>query len=164
MLIDQLHMAIAPKQNGKVVKPGDNALQLDPRHQKDGDGHFLFSDRVQKHVLKILTFVAGHTGCLSTLGALSAPRIADNCIGGEGLVSGQPHKHTPRHDVLNFIDWQGPLRFLGSQPPNQLSTWARSAARGRFRHHPAPKTRCNSQVQTPRNQACRQSNVAGRLA
>jgi len=132
MLIDQLHMAIAPKQNGKVIKPGDNALQLDPRHQKDGDGYFLFADRVQKHVLKILTFVAGHTGCLSTLGALSAPRIADNCIGGESHVTGQPHKHTPLHDVLNFIDWQGPLRFLGSQRPNQLFACADLAAQVRF--------------------------------
>jgi len=60
VFVDQLRMVIAAQQNAKIIEPNDNALQLHTVHQKDSDRHFDFAHVIEKHILKILGFVARH--------------------------------------------------------------------------------------------------------
>ena len=53
MFVYELRLTIAAQQDAEIVKPCNHALQLDPIHQKDGDGNFLLADMIEKDVLKI---------------------------------------------------------------------------------------------------------------
>lgn len=54
MLVDKLGVTIPAQENTEIVKPGDNALQLDAIDQEDCEWNFLFSDVVQEGVLQVL--------------------------------------------------------------------------------------------------------------
>ncbi len=54
MLVDQLRLTIAAQQDREIVKPGDDALQLDALHQKHGDRNLILAQMVEEHVLKVL--------------------------------------------------------------------------------------------------------------
>src|SRR3954454_19471757 len=43
VLIDELRMPIATKQDGKIIEPGDNALELHAIDQKYGHGRLVLS-------------------------------------------------------------------------------------------------------------------------
>src|SRR5262245_4139532 len=60
VLIDQLGLRIAAQQQAEVIEPGDHALQLDAVHEEDRDRDFLLADVVEKSILKVLRFFAGH--------------------------------------------------------------------------------------------------------
>jgi hypothetical protein len=57
MLVYKLRVTIAAKKNAEIVKPGNDALELDPIDQKDGHWCFLLSDVVEKNILKVLGFL-----------------------------------------------------------------------------------------------------------
>lgn len=56
MFIYQLDVTISFQQHGIIIKPGNHPLQFDPIDQKYGNRDVLFSDLVQKNILKILCF------------------------------------------------------------------------------------------------------------
>jgi hypothetical protein len=60
VLIHELGVSIAAKQNGKIVKPGDDPLQFDTVHKENRYRRFAFPHVVQEHVLNILRFLIGH--------------------------------------------------------------------------------------------------------
>jgi hypothetical protein len=60
MLIDELGVTVAPKQHTKIIKPGNDALEFDPVHKKDGERHLVFTDKIEKCILKILWPVCTH--------------------------------------------------------------------------------------------------------
>jgi hypothetical protein len=53
-------MPIPTQQNVKIVKPGDDPLQLDTVHKEDRYGRFTFPHVIQEHILNILRFLVGH--------------------------------------------------------------------------------------------------------
>jgi hypothetical protein len=53
-------VSIAAKKDGKIVEPGDHALELHTIDQKDGYGRLVLPDVIQEHVLKILPLGCGH--------------------------------------------------------------------------------------------------------
>ena len=60
VLVDQLGMPVPAQQDGKVVEPGDDALELDPVHQEHGHRRLVLSHMVQEHVLNVLRLLIGH--------------------------------------------------------------------------------------------------------
>ena len=60
MFVDQLRLPVAAQQDAEIVKPGYHSLQFDAAYQKNSHWHFLFSDVVEKGVLKILGPVCRH--------------------------------------------------------------------------------------------------------
>ena len=57
MLVNELDLPVPFQQHAEIVEPGYNALELDPVHQKDGDGDLVLPDMVQKRILKVLFFL-----------------------------------------------------------------------------------------------------------
>ena len=57
-------MAIPAQQHREVVKPGDDALQLDAVDEENGDGSFGLAHMVQENILNILRFLSGHVRVL----------------------------------------------------------------------------------------------------
>jgi hypothetical protein len=51
MLVNELRMAVAPKQQAEIVEPRDNALQLHAIDQKDGQRRLGFPNVVEEGVL-----------------------------------------------------------------------------------------------------------------
>ena len=51
VLVDELRMAVPPQQHAEIIEPRNNALQLDPVHQKDRERNFRFADVVEESVL-----------------------------------------------------------------------------------------------------------------
>ena len=60
MLIDELRVSVATKQDGEVVEPSDDALELDPIDQENGYGRLVLSHVIQEHVLNVLRLLVGH--------------------------------------------------------------------------------------------------------
>jgi hypothetical protein len=60
MLVHELGMPIPAQQNGKIVKPGNDALELDTVHKEHRYRRFAFPHVVQEDVLNILRFLVGH--------------------------------------------------------------------------------------------------------
>jgi hypothetical protein len=60
MLVDQLRMPVTAQKNAEIVKPRDDALQLDAIDEKNGQRDLLLSDMIQKRVLQILSAFSGH--------------------------------------------------------------------------------------------------------
>ncbi len=54
VLIDELGVAIASKQQTEVVEPGDDPLKLDAIDQEDRKRDLVFSYKIQKRVLQVL--------------------------------------------------------------------------------------------------------------
>jgi hypothetical protein len=55
-----LGMPIPAKQNGKIVKPSDDPLELDTVHKENRYRRFTFPHVVQEHILNVLRFLVGH--------------------------------------------------------------------------------------------------------
>jgi hypothetical protein len=53
-------MPIPAKQNGKIVKPGNNPLEFDTVHKENRYRRFAFPHMVQEDILNILRFLVGH--------------------------------------------------------------------------------------------------------
>jgi hypothetical protein len=53
-------MPIPAKQNGKIVEPGDDPLELYTVHKEHRYRRFAFPHVVQEYVLNILRFLVGH--------------------------------------------------------------------------------------------------------
>lgn len=60
MLIDELRVTVAPKQHAKIVKPRDDSLEFDPVNKEDGERDLVFTDKIEKCILKILWPVRTH--------------------------------------------------------------------------------------------------------
>jgi hypothetical protein len=60
VLINQLRLGIAPKQQAEIVKPGDNTLKFNAIHQEDCDWYLLLANVVEEGILKVLRFFGGH--------------------------------------------------------------------------------------------------------
>jgi hypothetical protein len=60
MLVDELRVTVAPEQHAKIVKPGDDPLEFDPVDKKDGERNLVFTDKIEKRILKILWPVCTH--------------------------------------------------------------------------------------------------------
>src|SRR6185437_9098078 len=60
MLVDELGMPVATQKNGKIIKPGDDPLQLDTVHEENRHGCFVFSHMVQENILNVLRLLVGH--------------------------------------------------------------------------------------------------------
>jgi hypothetical protein len=60
MLINKLGVTVAAKQHAKIIKPGDNALELDPVNKENSQRDLVFSDKIEKRILKILWPVCTH--------------------------------------------------------------------------------------------------------
>jgi hypothetical protein len=54
MFIDQLGMSVAPQQNGKLIEPRDNALQLDAIDKEDSNRRFILADIIEEYILYVL--------------------------------------------------------------------------------------------------------------
>src|SRR5688572_12970111 len=54
VLVDQLRLRIAPKQQAEVVEPGNNALELVPVHEEDRDRDLLLANMIEEGVLQVL--------------------------------------------------------------------------------------------------------------
>jgi hypothetical protein len=59
MLVDKLALPVATQEHAEIVKPGDDALQLDPVDQKDRDRDLGLADVIEERILKVL-FRIGH--------------------------------------------------------------------------------------------------------
>jgi hypothetical protein len=60
MLVDELRVPVATQKNGKIVKPGNDPLQLDTVHKEHRHGCFVFSHVVQENILNVLRLFVGH--------------------------------------------------------------------------------------------------------
>jgi len=60
MLIHQLGNAITAQQHGKIVEPGDNALQFHAIHQEHRNWDLVFAQVIKKRVLQIELFFLCH--------------------------------------------------------------------------------------------------------
>ena len=75
MLVNQLRMTVPPEQDAEIIEPGDDALQLDAVHQKDGERGLVLANVIEKRVLKTLramgsrVSLAGRFCCLNALGS-----------------------------------------------------------------------------------------------
>ena len=56
VFIDQLRVTVAPQQDAEIVEPCDDTLKLDAVDQEYCHRNLVFSDVVEKCVLKILVF------------------------------------------------------------------------------------------------------------
>ena len=57
MLIHQLNMLIPLQKQGKVVKPGDDALQFHPIDQKYRHGNMVLAHGVEENFLQVMVFI-----------------------------------------------------------------------------------------------------------
>jgi hypothetical protein len=60
VLVDQLNVAITPKQQGKIIKRTHHTLKLHAIDQKNRYGNLILTDMVKKYVLHVLCLFAGH--------------------------------------------------------------------------------------------------------
>jgi hypothetical protein len=60
MFIYELPVTVPAQQHAKIVEPGYDALQLDTVHQKNCERRFIFSNVIEKRILKILRPVRRH--------------------------------------------------------------------------------------------------------
>src|SRR6185437_12789302 len=67
VLVDQLRMPVPAEQDGEIVEPGDDALQLDAVDQEHGHGGLVLPHMVQEDVLNVLRFLVGHGAILLLL-------------------------------------------------------------------------------------------------
>src|SRR5437868_62903 len=63
MLVDKLRMTVPTQQDGEIVEPRDDTLQLDAVDQEDGDRRLVLADVVEEDVLDILRFFSCHFCC-----------------------------------------------------------------------------------------------------
>jgi hypothetical protein len=62
MLVHKLRMSVTPKQDAKIIEPGDDALQLDAVDEKYGQGRLIFTNVIEKSVLQTLHTLGSHDG------------------------------------------------------------------------------------------------------
>jgi hypothetical protein len=60
MFIDKLHMLIALQENRKIIKPCDNALQLDTVYEKHRNSGMGLTNIIQENLLQIAALFTGH--------------------------------------------------------------------------------------------------------
>jgi hypothetical protein len=60
MLVDELRMTVAPKQQTEIVEPGHDALELHSVDQKDRQWRFGFANVIKEGVLQVLCAVCRH--------------------------------------------------------------------------------------------------------
>ena len=75
MLVDQLRMAVAPKQHAEIVEPSDETLQFHPVDEKNRDRRLGLAHVVQERVLEVLRLLGCHS-CFRSLG-LFGQRCSD---------------------------------------------------------------------------------------
>src|ERR1700733_5757138 len=66
VLVYQLRVYVPTQQDGKVVKPSDYALELNPVHQEHGHRRLVLPHMVQENILNILRLLIGHGDCPSS--------------------------------------------------------------------------------------------------
>src|SRR6185312_5918971 len=67
VLVDELRVSVPAEQDGEIVEPGDDALQLDAVDQEHGHGGLVLPHMVQEDVLNVLRFLVGHGAILLLL-------------------------------------------------------------------------------------------------
>jgi hypothetical protein len=53
-------MSIAAQKHAKIIKPGNDALQLDTIHEKNGKRCLVFANMIEKRVLQALCSFGSH--------------------------------------------------------------------------------------------------------
>src|SRR5437763_8320253 len=74
-------MRIAPQQDAEIIKPSDDALQLDTVHQKYRDRRLVLEDMVEEYILNVLRFLSRHGSSPIVLGAAAFGSDQAACIG-----------------------------------------------------------------------------------
>jgi hypothetical protein len=63
MLVDELRMSIAAKEDTEIIEPADDPLQLHAVDEEDGQRCFVFANIIEKSVLQVLSFFSRHNFC-----------------------------------------------------------------------------------------------------
>src|SRR6185312_4402096 len=67
VLVHELSVSVPAEQDGEIVEPRDDALQLDAVDQEHGHGGLVLPHMVQEDVLNVLRFLVGHGAILLLL-------------------------------------------------------------------------------------------------
>src|SRR5215831_1869992 len=68
-------MPVAPQQHAEIIEPRDDALEFHAIHQKNGEWNFVFTDVIEKGVLKVLCAVGCHGRCSVLCAASPCPTV-----------------------------------------------------------------------------------------
>jgi hypothetical protein len=67
VLVDELRMPVATQKHAEIIEPSYYTLQFHAIHQKDGEWNFVFTNVIEKGVLKVLCAVGCHGRCSVSL-------------------------------------------------------------------------------------------------
>jgi hypothetical protein len=68
-------MPVAPQEHAEIIEPRDDALEFHAIHQENSEWNFVFTDVIEKGVLKVLCAVGCHGRCSVLCAASPCPTV-----------------------------------------------------------------------------------------
>jgi hypothetical protein len=106
MLIHELRVSVTPQQDAEIVKPCDNPLQFYSVHEENRERCFVFSDVIEKGILKALNSLCSHVKSVVVVAALLAVLAHYNRLS----------RQKPKNVCFSSWLWQRPPRRRESLP------------------------------------------------